>query len=159
MLAPLDALSVAAAVVQFVDFGSHLFSDAREIHKSSSGRTLKTTDLKDVTKQLIELTNDIETKLNTAKTQQQNTDVAANSQDPSERIFISLCGSCKEICAQLEVALSTLEAHNRDNHKWFRKAAESFLVAWRGVLSAEKIKELKERLNQTKQGIMTSLLV
>jgi hypothetical protein len=39
MLSPLDALSVAAAVVQFVDFGVEIISAAREISESATGDT------------------------------------------------------------------------------------------------------------------------
>jgi len=37
MLAPLDALSVAAAVVQFVDFGLRIVSHVQEISESATG--------------------------------------------------------------------------------------------------------------------------
>ena len=49
---PISALSVAAAVVQFVDFGKHLLSDACEIYRSPSGETTKMVDASTILKDL-----------------------------------------------------------------------------------------------------------
>jgi hypothetical protein len=41
---PLTALSLAGTIVQFVDFGSRLFTDSREFYKSTTG-TLKANEV------------------------------------------------------------------------------------------------------------------
>ena len=52
---PLSALSVAAAVVQFVDFGSSLVSKSREIYKSSQGASIGQAESEIATKRLVDL--------------------------------------------------------------------------------------------------------
>lgn len=42
---PLSALSLAACIAQFIDFGLRLVSDAYEIGKSATGTTKRTDDL------------------------------------------------------------------------------------------------------------------
>jgi hypothetical protein len=57
MLDPFTALNIAAAVVQFVDFGSKILSDSYAIYKSSS--TSEHEDIKSITTDLATLTDRI----------------------------------------------------------------------------------------------------
>ena len=53
---PLSALSVAAAVVQFVDYSSRMVSKSREIYKSADGALAENIDLEVASKCLQRLT-------------------------------------------------------------------------------------------------------
>jgi hypothetical protein len=66
---PLSALSVAAAVVQFVDFGTRVLSDARHIYESSSGQTSMNLELSTVANDLSRLIDDMESNVEKAKPQ------------------------------------------------------------------------------------------
>jgi hypothetical protein len=60
---PLSALSIAASVVQFVDFGRHILSDSYEIYRSQSGELAKEVDLKIISKDLTDLVTQIKGRL------------------------------------------------------------------------------------------------
>jgi hypothetical protein len=66
---PLSALSVAAAVVQFVGFGTRVLSNARHIYESSSGQTSTNLELSTVANDLSRLIDDMESKVEKAKPQ------------------------------------------------------------------------------------------
>jgi hypothetical protein len=90
---PLSALSVAAAVVQFVDFGTRLLSQTREIYKSSTGQTERVSLLKRVTRDLDSLTSRVEEKAATLR---------VNAPPGSaDAIFLESCKQCKEVGGEL----------------------------------------------------------
>lgn len=53
---PLSALSVAAAVVQFVDYGTRLVSKTRELYKSTQGALTTNIELEAASKRVQYLT-------------------------------------------------------------------------------------------------------
>jgi hypothetical protein len=59
MLDPLSALSLAAAIVQFVDYGTKIVLSAAEIHASATGSLTKNVELSSITIDL----SDISSKL------------------------------------------------------------------------------------------------
>ena len=52
---PYPALGLAADVIKFLDFGSRLLSDARDIHNSADGMSAEHADLDAITSNLSEL--------------------------------------------------------------------------------------------------------
>lgn len=52
---PLDALTIAAAVVQFVDFSSRIISKGNEYHKSADGALVENKELEVVAASIQEL--------------------------------------------------------------------------------------------------------
>jgi hypothetical protein len=59
MIDPMSALSIAAGVVQFVDFGKNLLSASYEIYRSPSGETSEEVELSTIAKDLTALITQI----------------------------------------------------------------------------------------------------
>jgi len=53
---PVSTLSLAAAIVQFVDFGCRVLDKSQEIYKSASGNLAENIETQSVTEQLKTLT-------------------------------------------------------------------------------------------------------
>ncbi len=70
-LDPLSALSVAAAVVQFVDFSAKIVSKGKQLYKSPGGVLRENEQTETVTKRLQNLAQNLKTSLNNAPRTQQ----------------------------------------------------------------------------------------
>lgn len=104
---PSSALGVVAAVVQFVDFGSRLIQDTREIYKEINGQPTETSTLSVVAEDISALMNDVEQKFAA---------IEPVSQDHTQRVFIRLCRECNDISQKLKGALSDIQ-ENIDEYK------------------------------------------
>jgi hypothetical protein len=94
---PLSALSIAAAVVQFADFGFRLIKSAHELYKSPSGQRLEYIELSTVSQDLSHLANAVKTK------QRENDGSAINP-------FLRLCDQCESTNSELQDMLNKLRA-------------------------------------------------
>lgn len=144
---PLSALSVAAAVVQFVDYGTRILTDAREIYKSSWGQTPKNLELSTVAIDLSQLSDEVDSR---------SSRLSLEKGRESEEVFLRLCRECKEISDDLQGSLTKLQARGTNR---LELTASSLFVALKGVWSAKKVEKLKERLNQVRQQMMMAVLV
>ena len=61
MLDPLSAVSLAAAILQFVDFGSKILVSGYEIYHSAQGATEENVDLEYLTKRIYEFQDQLST--------------------------------------------------------------------------------------------------
>ncbi|TRX88264.1 hypothetical protein FHL15_010831 [Xylaria flabelliformis] len=91
---PLDAISLAAAVVQFTDFGVRLLSETMQVYKSVSGMTSQTVELKTIKDDLRQLSQSIEGK---------SAQLAVPIKPPrkSEQNLLRLCRTCQELSTEL----------------------------------------------------------
>lgn len=64
MLDPLSAVSLVAAILQFVDFGSKIIVSGYETHRSTHGATEETVGLEDLTQRLHKPQDQLSTPLN-----------------------------------------------------------------------------------------------
>ncbi|KAK3375813.1 hypothetical protein B0T24DRAFT_617096 [Lasiosphaeria ovina] len=156
---PLTALSVAAAVVQFADFGCRLLRRAYEIYESPKNQSAKNIELSTVSRDLAHLVQDVELKLgeNGNETENRNGQGQAQSQEeqyPNEA-FMRLCRECRETNGQLQAIIGKLQARGTNR---LSLAASSWMVALRQVAAAGDLDRLTERLNQIRQQIMVALL-
>ena len=60
---PVSALGVAAAAVQFVDFGSRLLSNTLETYKNATGQSTRNMELSVISQDLVLLATEVETLL------------------------------------------------------------------------------------------------
>jgi len=107
---PLSALSVAAAAVQFLDFGAQLIGDARKIYSSSRGLTPEFIELSQVAKDLSTLSAAIDAKMQASKLGESEHQTPAGMQAESEQTLLRLCHECKAIEAELQATLGKLQA-------------------------------------------------
>ncbi|KAH6632215.1 hypothetical protein F5144DRAFT_245063 [Chaetomium tenue] len=94
---PVSAVGVAAAALQFLDFGSRLLSTSRQIYRSPSGRTAKQVTLSTITNDLAHILAQVEQ--------------ATASITPTSLAYHQLVGlstECKDLIAPLNDALAAL---------------------------------------------------
>ncbi|KAI0187863.1 hypothetical protein EV127DRAFT_139268 [Xylaria flabelliformis] len=132
---PLSALSVAANVVQFVDFAFRLISSTGAIMKSRSGLARHAKTLDAIAKDAVELSDVL----------------AASPALASSNITLqALLSECKTIAGDLLVALDKLRV--KKAKKW-----NCFVAALRTMWSKGKIDEFVDRLGRVQAQISTHM--
>ncbi|KAI8628803.1 hypothetical protein F5Y19DRAFT_97016 [Xylariaceae sp. FL1651] len=150
---PLTALSIAASVVQFVDFGSRLLSNTREIYRSPAGLTAAETSLVTVANDLAEFSTIIEN------------DVAQLTSPPPEmgsiqQKLMNICESCKETNAELKNAVKRVQESPTTLYTGPGRLATSFFTAVKklGSFDPESWRQRLERNRDEMMRIMLGLL-
>ncbi|KAH6856112.1 hypothetical protein B0I37DRAFT_351213 [Chaetomium sp. MPI-CAGE-AT-0009] len=141
---PLSALSVAAAVAQFAEFGYKLLKNTHEIYQSSSGQNAKTIDITTVSKDLRTLAEDMDQRI-------------GDIQGPSAVIFRRLCQECRSVYDQLAAILEAVRRNASGSNK-LSVAAASFTSAVRLASKTGQIEELASRLGEVRQQMTVALL-
>jgi hypothetical protein len=144
---PISAISVAAAVVDFVDFGSGLLRETAEIYRSSTGQSGVKLDISSVSRDLTVLSDEVNSKSKL---------IMFPPGRGSEEVFARLCGDCKDIGTELQECVADTRDHASSNTK---RAFDSFLVALQQTWSKEKIEALRLRLDRLQQRMMIAVLV
>ena len=143
---PLSGLSVAAAVVQFVDFGTRLLKGTHQVYNSSSGQSTEVIELSTISTDLTQLLQDAESKLRAKPLDE--------TQLP-EDTFYGLCRECEATKDAIQKVISRLQARG---HSKISVAASSFSVALKRALSSRELEALIERLDQIRQQAMMAML-
>jgi hypothetical protein len=138
---PISALSVAAAVVQFIDFGGTIIASTYAIYKSSSKKSEGTNDIASITARLVELNCELEQSATFSPTSQVERDIAM------------LCQHCNKAAITLLDALHQLNGASNPN-LW-----NSFKIALRTVWTQGEIDALQTRLESYRQQICMHILV
>jgi hypothetical protein len=138
MLDPLTALSVAANVVQFIDFGLKATSKAREIHKSPNGALKENTRIETLTKDIAGATAKLEAS------------AAATSGNES---LDDLCQQCATAANDLLAALNSLSV---EGDKTRLKSARKGLKAMWGK---KRVEDMRTRLQCWRDEIQFHVLV
>ncbi|KAI0172494.1 hypothetical protein GGR52DRAFT_409525 [Hypoxylon sp. FL1284] len=159
---PLSILSVAAAAVQFLDFGSRVLVDTRETYRSSLGRKQNNIELSTVANDIRRLMSDVESKLSGFTFQHDEAALRHTDGDSRQRgnatkdTLIRLCHQAEGIGSELQVMLDKLQARGKTS---LGLAASSFITVLKGICSDEKIQDLKKRLDETQKQIMMEIMV
>ena len=143
---PLSALSVAASVVQFIDFTQSLVSGAYEISISTSRLTNRNDTIQKATKSLTSLNHDIRKSLGRASSGL----LSSRRDEEIERI----CAECEIVAEELLDVLEKLRTETK-NSKW----GSNFYQALRTMWKYEKIKALTDRLDAFRQQIQMQITV
>lgn len=170
---PLSSLSIAAAAVQFVDYGTRILSDTCEVYSSATGHTSRHVELSVISQDLAVLANELESL--SVKMQQPREGNAAE-------MLKRLCNDCREVNSEVEKILGKLQACgvskfdlDKDsflvamervspsgNMKLASKrelAKNSVMVAIRAVLVDGKLKSLNRRMSRIRKQMTTAALV
>ena len=149
MLDPLTAISLASAIVQFVDFGSKVVRGAFEIYKSKDGRLKENAELEDSTSKINELNDKIILP---------TTDPVSNESDFEDGALTGLASTSKEVASELLSLLQDFKAARRSGsrEKWesFRKA-----VSAQTLWNKNKIQHLESKLQKLQEEISRRLVV
>jgi hypothetical protein len=145
MMDPFSALSLAASVVQFLEFGAKLISESSEIYKSSRGLSIEHAELEDVCLNLGSLSSDLaeasaESTFNTIQRSQK------------EEGLRRMAVACSKIADELLAALRKMNLHERHHRK-----LNSFRQALKNAWGKGKVKSLEARLDKYKQDMSLHL--
>lgn len=142
---PFTALSVAATVVQFVDFSSKLISTGRELyHKSEldihAEARLAAKDILDYSVQL--------------RRTLRLSDVSVPLTD-DEQLLEGICKGCDELGRDLLERLDKLKVpqKNKDRSIW-----PTFTAALRSMWTAEDLRHLEERLREYRRQMDSCII-
>jgi predicted RNase H-like nuclease (RuvC/YqgF family) len=142
---PMSALSVATAVVQFVDFGSKLLEKASDIYSSHSDKSREEVDSDLLTQDLrflvTRLRENARSKVSTALTKE-------------ETVLEELRERCESIGKELvdSFSIANQRARNRKDGK-IGRAWLSFSLAVRLMWKREDIDELRKRLSSLRDQL------
>jgi hypothetical protein len=146
---PFSALSIATAVVQFIDFTAKLISGTREIYHNDANHHSEDKA------QIIVITKDL-TRLNDV-IQQSRLRQSTLPIDSRDRAILELCERCNEIADKLLEALDRLrlKATSTRQRVW-----DSFVIALRTIMwDNDKIDALRRDLQDYRQQITMHLII
>ncbi|KAK4080937.1 hypothetical protein Trihar35433_2042 [Trichoderma harzianum] len=139
---PVNAVGIAAAVVQFADFGFRLVKNAHGLYKSPSGQAPEYINLSEVSEDLLRLADAIGAKIN-------------NIQGPAGDVFLRLRDKCKSTNDELQSILNRLKVQGTTK---IELAADGLRVAFRQVAAAGEIERLANLLNQIRQEMNMAMI-
>jgi hypothetical protein len=143
---PLSALSLAGNVIQFVDFGTQLFSKTCELYKSPVG-TLKANDeIRLITTDLEVLVKKLRQSLCSSEENQEN--------DGHWNDFQKICDEAADVAEELLQRLETLKLNKDSKHPVW----SSVKVAVQSLWNEKEIKSLSKRLTRLKEVLETKVL-
>ena len=163
-LESLAALGVASNIVQFVDFGCRLFSESKELYMSSNGLASEAVELKNITRSLSRLSNDIVVGPSCGN-QPSSNDVDVDPDyilptEPPNAVekngddfdFLLIAKDCKKIADELFRALDQLRAKDTD------KMWQCFRVTLKRVWKSEKIVAMESRMERLSSQLTICLV-
>jgi hypothetical protein len=142
---PLSALSIATAVVQFLDFAGKVVSGTSKIYKGQRPEGSEgNSDIRIITVSL----NDV-----TKKLQSSRKETPLKPWSSQDAAIFALSERCTEVGGQLLTLLDRLRAQN-DHRIW-----ESFRIALRAVTSEKAVDKLCHTLDNYRQQISMHILI
>ncbi|TGO55227.1 hypothetical protein BCON_0095g00410 [Botryotinia convoluta] len=148
MLDPLSALSLAATIIQFVDFGSKVISTDTELHHSSEGALANNLELSTIISDLSSISNDLSAR---------STGQGKHSYNKDELALIGLASQCKELSDKLLHDLDGLNIKKADtNWASARQAIPKYVLRFSDKHSAMSIAlmGLQRSQDRTESNIM-----
>jgi hypothetical protein len=149
MAEAIAALSLAANIVQFIDFGGKVLSGGLKLYKNELGSNGlgEANDTKVITQSLQRLIEG----LNQPLIQSNSTnEIASLSQ--TEIDLRNLAAHCVDLANELLRAISKVELQGKGG-KW-----DSFRAALKHVLAEGKIEKIRQRLDKFRQEIIVHIL-
>lgn len=145
---PLSALSIAASVVQFVQFSSNILNSAAEIYQSPECVSRQSKHLSDIYTKLSQLGSSLQTDAFADAT---TSGVSGLVQSCSSAI-VQLGHDCRADCDRLLGIICQLQACRTNGRRW-----KSFRVALKEYLKSEEISHLQKRIENYETTIMMHL--
>ena len=149
---PISALSVAAAVVQFIQFGCSLASKASRIYKSVEGVLPEQIECENATERLVNLSEKIRSSMPEVQAPPLGSILA------DTRALRDICRGCIEVSTELQSILRKLRlegnTESRTRRKW-----DSFQEALRSIWSLHDIERLKTKLANFRAELQIHLIL
>jgi hypothetical protein len=115
---PLSALSIAAAVVQFVQFGCSLVSKAYQYHGSASGNLPEHIECESATARVVKLTEGIKSSASKV------------TFGPEEKAIEAVCQACSEISNELLARLQKLRLQPGIRERRWKSFRQALKTIW-----------------------------
>ncbi|KAM0721438.1 hypothetical protein Q7P37_002362 [Cladosporium fusiforme] len=141
MADPLAALSVAAAALQFIDFGMNIYGLYKEIRESAQGATEKNARLESLIKDLQTIQGMIQPFTATSDVSQRDVDAIEDFRR-----------DCNKAASDLLKALQDLQPKKQ-------KGFDRLISAWRAYRARKKIASLHEKLEGRRKTFESALTV
>lgn len=142
---PLTAASLAANVVQFIDFTSKLISQGYEIYKSATGATQENTDIE-------QLTTNLQAHLKELRSPGQIT--VQTYEEQSIEAIASRCDGMGQVILQ---DLAKLKVDGKTKYKRLSSISKALQGLWGRKELQDKVKRLEQFRNQLQFIITNSL--
>lgn len=137
MVEAVAAFSVAASIIQFIDFGSKLMSRIWQFYKSSRKSEEALPDVQRITADLLDVLKRV--------------DIPDNENNEADNGLQQLVVECHNVATDLLKLLNSLHADNQSKRKAIQSA---FKLMWR----EEDILSLQKRLDQCRAQLVIHLL-
>jgi hypothetical protein len=145
-LDPLSALSVAASVVQFVDFGTQILSKGKKLYKSVDGALPENIELEAAAVRLQSLTVPIKSSLRSA---------SQSFLSETEQALEDICKGCVDVSDELVPLLELLKLSEGNKHRKWKSCRQ----ALKSMRSKEEIGEVASRLERFRNELGTHVLI
>ncbi|KAL4748223.1 hypothetical protein BDW72DRAFT_195994 [Aspergillus terricola var. indicus] len=136
---PASAVSLASAILQFVEFGANVCGRIHEVASSATGLTEENAHLKLTVEELRNLTDGLITNLN------------GNTSHEAE--LVKLASQCRDLSVELTEMLSKLQLKN-EGRLW-----SSVRAAWMSTIKEKKLSSIERRLGVYRAQIILRLNV
>jgi hypothetical protein len=147
---PFSALSVAAAVVQLVDYGAGIVSKGTQLYKSVDRALGENNELETASIRLQQLSSGMQGSLSQARR-----DNTQGSPAQVDQHLETMCNECVTVSQELVDKLETLKVPGDHPYKKWK----SFRQALKSVWSKEKIEAIAERLCSLRAELNTHVVV
>jgi hypothetical protein len=147
---PITALSVVAAVIQFLDYGTRIVSKGKELYSSADGALSENMELETASVQLQNLSNTLMDSFQAGLKAP-----PGGKPDQSDEVMQKICEDCVAVSRELVEQLEKLKIPEGHPHKKWK----SFRQALKAVWTKEKINEIAERLKNLRNYLDTVILV
>ena len=162
----LAALGCASNIIQFVEFGCRLFSESKELYKSSSGLLDEAAELDNITQSLSRLSNNLILEQQTPSYDSdielgdgvehiphvQPADALDMYSDKPDLVLIAT--DCKRVADELSEALNQLRVKNPRKRKRWR----CFRVTLERIWKPEKIHGMSRRMERLSSQLTMCLV-
>ncbi|PMD58174.1 uncharacterized protein K444DRAFT_532461, partial [Hyaloscypha bicolor E] len=136
-LDPFTALSVAAEVVQFVDFSITIVSKGHKLAMSRTSQLQEHEHMEAAAKRLRDATRRIDLLL------------TASPESDADRALKTICNGCKDVSNELSNELSKLKVPAGCNYRYWK----SFRQGLKSVWGKSKLEAVNERLAELRQDL------
>lgn len=145
MIDPITGLSLAANVIQFVDFASKLISKGHEIYTEKPGARIREQELVLASQRLESLAKCLSEVLNKHP--------RSKALTASELALLKVSEECKTIAAEFQMKLQDVLSTVKKN------AWASFREAFMSIWNSDELQQMERRLERQKLELVTHLLV
>jgi hypothetical protein len=140
MLDPLSAASLAAAILQFVDFGSKIIVSGYETYRSTQGATEENVDLEYLTQKLYKFQDQLST--------------SSSKLVHSDQELQKLAQKCSYIAGDLLVLLDSLKVKEKGLVRTWEALRQSCRLVWKKDEIAKKEKLLDSITGQVNSRLL-----